>query len=795
MNYEFDRSLGRLIEAGTQPLAFLAEVNNMSLSDLFMLLCGEFEAAYDKGGITVENAEICFMSSLAHVRLKPNTDSNSPYPYYPHFKVRAEKEPLTQERAQEIHELLLKHFDADKSISMVEVSHVMNKYGYRKERFGFNKMTNLYLALSGFITVVDTVTNGTPSKDVIIAPMNGPAKQEIQATAPYTFSSVLSELVDTAGASIAAFSRECRKDAATTFEILSDAFLDAYSSGNIREEGTALHFNLDKYTISLVPNQLAGSPYPYYLRFASQAEEVPETEVMTLEDEKEIYRFLIDTFPAGEPIHMAQITQAMNEAGYNKERFGFTKMRDMLATLQRFVFVDDTEIGGASTTFVKISHYSEWDRQISVQKGKMDKLGVPLPKHLNQPNVNLSNTTLSFINQLMCGTKVVPPKSVIDAICTAYDEAEKPDKLFAVGDTFRFDTGLKSWDGEDIAATIKVSDMENVDWWFNWGGRSTANPAAIKAGAELEQFAYLGPWQDFLEKLAKLALPEKWSFKNAAAGDYSILRQYIKFTFHHLDNEDKVLKNQEKTFCAFNTGLVDEHYEAIYACFERQHIPGKQEWRFSDFCIAGASGLGKQLVDCFGNKPPQVASYFEKKEDLLFDVGLVDKVQGIYLDHKHMLVDNVHRLPLEFLTDELRGDVVEGVLRDLKEAPVTEREALYQKLRDLLSENNYLYNRLLNRLKAATDLAVKRVRWNYKTAIPCYYPSRRKMSFMLPLGLVRDNQADIALVVEKNNSGTYQGQTILPLQAAYIDARLICRPDSDWLRTNEISMDGDLDED
>ena len=33
-------------------------------------------------------------------------------------------------------------------------------------------------------------------------------------------------------------------------------------------------------------------------------------------------------------------------------------------------------------------------------------------------------------------------------------------------------------------------------------------------------------------------------------------------------------------------------------------------------------------------------------------------------------------------------------------------------------------------------------------------------------------------------SGAYIGQTILTMKMAYNNARLICRPDSDWLNTS-----------
>lgn len=44
----------------------------------------------------------------------------------------------------------------------------------------------------------------------------------------------------------------------------------------------------------------------------------------------------------------------------------------------------------------------------------------------------------------------------------------------------------------------------------------------------------------------------------------------------------------------------------------------------------------------------------------------------------------------------------------------------------------------------------------------------------------------MALVVELQSSGNYLGQTILTLPMAYIDARLVCRPGSEWLDTQKI---------
>ena len=73
----------------------------------------------------------------------------------------------------------------------------------------------------------------------------------------------------------------------------------------------------------------------------------------------------------------------------------------------------------------------------------------------------------------------------------------------------------------------------------------------------------------------------------------------------------------------------------------------------------------------------------------------------------------------------------------------------------------------------------RRVRTNYKTAIPQYY--KRKLQLLLPLCLITKAKADLALVVEKENY-VYRASTCLTLDMAINNARLIAKPDDDWLK-------------
>lgn len=305
----------------------------------------------------------------------------------------------------------------------------------------------------------------------------------------------------------------------------------------------------------------------------------------------------------------------------------------------------------------------------------------------------------------------------------------------------------------------------------------------------LDRWATIPSWEGMLSSLADIALPEMWDFEDSDVDDesrFSILRSYLKYTFYHLQVEGKICEDPELDFAAFNTGLVNKVYDPLYACFSKKD-GADRPWVFSGFCRAGSRSLGKSLVRSF-NPLPERAEYFTRKEDLLYDTD-----QPLELDTDHILLDNISRLPLDFLEDELDGDPdAREIISDLRECMDNEqRNILFGDLKEIVGDSPRLLRRLMNRLDDAKDLALKRVEWNFRTAVPAFYPRRNTMSLLLPLDLTDNEQPDIALVVEPTESGAYLGQTILTMRMAYNNARLVCRPDSDWLNTSVSLLPGE----
>ncbi len=262
---------------------------------------------------------------------------------------------------------------------------------------------------------------------------------------------------------------------------------------------------------------------------------------------------------------------------------------------------------------------------------------------------------------------------------------------------------------------------------------------------ELFRFAHFHKFEDSLNHLAsRLALTEPWSYSNprkeleegnnAARFSFPILRNYLEHTFRKINSENKIVYTDDKNFCCFNTGIVTPNLEDIYAFFEKnQQATAKSPYFFKAFIKKS----DRDFLGNFSHKQPETANYFSEPELLLFNPKM-----ELIPDIDHIISDNKHRFP-----------------EPIKDASSRE---------------------LRKHLIGAIDDISKRVKINYKIAIPQFYDN--KFQLLLPLYLIEGNQPNLAVVIEKINDSTYNARTCLTIGMAYNNARLIVCPHSEWLQ-------------
>lgn len=257
---------------------------------------------------------------------------------------------------------------------------------------------------------------------------------------------------------------------------------------------------------------------------------------------------------------------------------------------------------------------------------------------------------------------------------------------------------------------------------------------AEKSKQPLFQFAYFPNMPDSLEKLSDLAEPEEWQYQNTPSDhERPILYNYLQYTYARLEEEEKIASSNDEheQQATFNTGLVTPNQEPIYALFDKNRNADRQSWHFKLWCRKGQRELNvfSQL--------PEIAHYFDDPSSLVFDT----KRKFDRIDVDHLIEHNKERFPES-----------------------------YKRMDNFPLQNN---------LQGAIKSAKERVKRNYKTAIPQYYHG--KIQILLPLCLNSLTKADLALVVE-NHEKFYRAATCLTLDMAYSNARLLARPDRDWLQ-------------
>lgn len=323
-------------------------------------------------------------------------------------------------------------------------------------------------------------------------------------------------------------------------------------------------------------------------------------------------------------------------------------------------------------------------------------------------------------------------------------------------------------DSEPIYETTRIKIQSGAEIEFEVEENSFYGNSAVKIYYDgrrpLEKFSLLPYWESKIAYLATIS-PEPWDYLNSDPENrvLPVLSNYLFYTFGRLRKEEKLYNEKRiaisetetsyrgaksKIPCAcFNTGLATTYQEEIFAYFlanNTKKTKNDPDWVLKKFCKASDAEMS-------AFDKPEWANYFRDMEDLseiLYDTTLHHE-----LKYDHILKDRQERFPKEL------NPLPDSVIKDL--------------------------------LDQGLEKARKRVRRNYKAAVPQYYNGH--IQLLLPLSLLSQDKADLALAVEKDGK-RYISRTVLKLEWAYGNARLLAKPDREWLDPVKVTETEKLNE-
>jgi Domain of unknown function (DUF3825) len=259
---------------------------------------------------------------------------------------------------------------------------------------------------------------------------------------------------------------------------------------------------------------------------------------------------------------------------------------------------------------------------------------------------------------------------------------------------------------------------------------------------------------DFLTDLAESALPEDWKYRFHSTGTPNpILKSYIENIFEKLLNENNgLLFSDCKSFIVFNSNLLDKYFQEIYILCDSVERNGTYNFynprrikSFEDLITIQFSVNG-QIVS-HKNQLPSHPIFFNDVNDVIFQSSW--SIDSSFTRFDHIIGERIERFP-----------------------------------QNMQNMTTAALGRLLNTsIEYGKAIAIR----NYKFIVPMYRPQEDKIQLLMPIYLNGEfsQTPDFALVLDPDPAHRiYYPQTILPLDAAYQNARVIAKPDEYWLNPN-----------
>jgi len=250
----------------------------------------------------------------------------------------------------------------------------------------------------------------------------------------------------------------------------------------------------------------------------------------------------------------------------------------------------------------------------------------------------------------------------------------------------------------------------------------------------------------------RLLIKERWDQdeKKLLANYVGNLRlrveNQLKKKINNSDDDKKkhgFIVNNDNTKIILNTGLIDRFRSDIYMMFNiRTTLLGPT--------VVGPSVIINNRQDVLDNgfqlPLPEPFRFYETIDELLFSADIEDFDLSDMDRLNHIINERRFRFPEQY--------------RDINEDVIAQK------------------------LKTAIETAVKLSKRDYKYVIPMYNIHSDSIQYLMPLHLDMpiDGKPELVLVVGKTSQYNLCSiKTILLPEEAYLNARLIARPESTWL--------------
>ncbi len=336
--------------------------------------------------------------------------------------------------------------------------------------------------------------------------------------------------------------------------------------------------------------------------------------------------------------------------------------------------------------------------------------------------------------------------------------------------------------GQPIFLLMEKNTRNGVQPW--WGALAITQETLLKRISDCHcvhygmlHFENRQAMQAFLQDLAEDAMDEAWTLSGPDAEPFGVLRNYLEHTLDRLLEEDRETEREGRKEphkvdeyggkVYFNTGLLNHLFRQIILVGEKEQwteqIPVLGEHTF--FLMQNLhhySETDSEITNVYDGvqfQVPHIAEYFNSYDKVFFDASL-----PIQLNDYHIFEDGVERGRLPKYSEEWAA---------AKSNPEAKNALLARIARDFSSA-----------LQRARLMAER----NYKLAVPQYWMEDNDIQLLLPvyLGEREENgRPECALALKKITNGRapyYRGATILTLDMAYNNSRLLAKPDVFWLR-------------